>query len=238
MWIKICANTSLEDARLAADAGADAVGFVFAPSPRQVTPELAAQIAPELPPDPTQIGVFVHHDFAEIAQILRATGLHGAQIHGPFQSGLFRLLRADFGDGLFLVPTISWSVDGDPAEAEQHLRDQLRAIVRSGLADAVLIDARTRHAAGGTGQTIPWERARKIIAAEAGKLRVVLAGGLTPDNVAEAIRTLRPWGVDVASGVESAPGKKDPARVQAFIRAARIAFASIENNPLAAAMQK
>jgi phosphoribosylanthranilate isomerase len=238
MWIKICANTSLEDASLAAEAGADAVGFVFAPSPRQVTPEQAAGIAPRLPPDPTQVGVFVTHDFATIAETLRATGLHGAQIQGSFHASLLLQLRAEFGHGLFLIPAISWSLDGDPAASEQHLRDQLRAVAGSGLADAVLLDARTAHAAGGTGQTIPWDRARKVIAAEAGKLRVVLAGGLTPDNVAEAIRTLRPWGVDVASGVESAPGKKDPARVHAFIRAARIAFATIENRPLTSATRQ
>jgi phosphoribosylanthranilate isomerase len=230
MWIKICANTSLEDARLAADA--DAVGYVFAPSPRQITPAQAAQIAPQLPPEPTQIGIFVTHDFAAIADTLHTTGLHGAQLHGPFDPDLFLQLRAEFGHHLFLVQTISWSLSADPAESEQHLRDQLRAVAQSGLADAVLLDAKTAAASGGTGKTIPWERARKTITAESGKLRVILAGGLTPDNVAEAIRTLRPWGVDVASGVESAPGKKDPARVAAFIRAARVAFAAIENKAL------
>jgi phosphoribosylanthranilate isomerase len=232
MWIKICANTSLEDARLAADAGADAVGFVFASSPRQVTPEQVALIAPALPPEPTQVGVFVTHDFATITQTLRATGLHGAQLHSPFGLGLLQRLRAEFGHGLFLIQTISWFLDADPAASEAQLRHQLGAIAASGLADAVLLDARTAHAAGGTGKIIPWDRVHKIVAAEAGKLRIVLAGGLTPDNVAEAIRTLRPWGVDVASGVESAPGKKDPARVQAFIRAARVAFAAIENRAL------
>jgi phosphoribosylanthranilate isomerase len=235
MWIKICANTSLADARLAADAGADALGYVFAPSPRRLTTRQAAEIATAVPPEPTQIGIFVTHDFAEIADTLRTTGLHGAQIHGPFDPGLLLQLRAEFGQSLFLLPVISWSVDADAAESEPSVRDQLRAIAREGLADAVLFDARTAAAAGGTGKTIPWERARKIIAAEAGKLRIVLAGGLTPANVADAICTLRPWGVDVASGVESAPGKKDPVRVHAFIRAARIAFAAIENHPLTAA---
>jgi phosphoribosylanthranilate isomerase len=232
MWIKICANTSSEDARLAADAGADAVGYVFAPSPREITAELAAQIVPALPPEPTQIGVFVAHDFGRIAQTLRATGLHGAQIHGPFDRALHRQLRAEFGHGLFLMPVASWSLDADPESSAEHLRDQLQAILASGLADAVLLDAKTANAAGGTGRTIPWDVARKVIAAESGKLRVVLAGGLTPANVAEAIRTVQPWGVDVASGVELAPGKKDPARVHAFIRAARIAFAAIENKAL------
>jgi phosphoribosylanthranilate isomerase len=182
MWIKICANTSLEDALLAADAGADAVGFVFAPSPRRVAPEQAAHIVPALPLEPTQMGVFVTRKFAEIADTLHSTGLHGAQVHGPFDPDLLMQLRAEFGHRLFLLPVVSWSVDADPVESEQHLRDEIRAIAKCGLADAVLLDARTAAASGGTGRTIPWERARKAIAAEAGKLRIVLAGGLTPDN--------------------------------------------------------
>jgi phosphoribosylanthranilate isomerase len=232
MWIKICANTSLADTRLAANAGADALGFVFASSPRRMTLPQVAQIVPALPPEPTQIGIFATHDYDEIAATLRATGLHGAQIHGPFDPKLLERLRATFGHQVFLTQTISWTLDADPDASETHLREQIRSIGRSGLADAALLDARTTSAAGGTGKTIPWDRARAVIAAEAGKLRIILAGGLTPDNVAEAIRTVRPWGVDVASGVESAPGKKDPARVQAFIRNARIAFAAIENKAL------
>lgn len=232
MWIKLCANTSLADARLAADAGADAVGFVFAPSPRQVTPEQAAEIAPALPPEPTQIGVFLTHDFERIAATVRTAALHGAQLHGGLDLPLLDRLRQEFGHRLFLVQTLHWRLDQDPIDAEAALRDSLRILRNHGVADAVLLDAKTSTASGGTGKTIPWERARAIIAAEAGKLRIILAGGLNPNNVAEAIRTLRPWGVDVASGVESAPGKKDRARVQAFIANARAAFAAIENKPL------
>lgn len=235
MWIKICANTTLEDARLAADAGADAVGYVFAPSKRQVTAEQIAQIVPSVPPEPTQIGVFPASDFEEIAGAVRSTGLHGIQLHGAFDPQLVERLRGEFGYGYFLIQTLHWQVDGDPVESEKGLREELRAVARHGIVDAVLIDARTATASGGTGQTFDWKRAQGVVSGEAGKLRVILAGGLTPENVGEAIRTLRPWGVDVASGVEANLGRKDPARVRAFITAARAAFAAVENvTPLTA----
>jgi phosphoribosylanthranilate isomerase len=232
MWIKICANTSLDDANLAADAGADAVGYVFARSPRQVTAYQVAAIAPELSPEVTQIGVFNTQAFDEIEFALHTAGLHGVQLHGELDFQLAERLRNAFDSRFFLIQTLHWSLDRDPAASERTLRDELRAIGRHRAADAVLLDTRTASASGGTGRTFDWNRAHDVIAAEAGKLRIVLAGGLTPDNVAEAIRTLRPWGVDVASGVEFGPGRKDPARVRAFIRAARVAFAEIENRPV------
>ena len=229
MWIKICANTSLQDALLASEAGADAVGYVFAHSPRQVTPLQVGAIAPELPFDLTQIGVFGTQAFEEIEFGLHTAGLHGVQLHGELNFELADRLRNSFGPDFFLIQTLHWSLDRDPAESERTLRDELRAIGRHRAADAVLVDTRTASANGGTGRTFPWERARDVISGEAGKLRIVLAGGLNPSNVAEAIRTLRPWGVDVASGVESRPGRKDPGLLQAFIRTARTAFAEIEN---------
>lgn len=232
MWIKICANTSPDDARLAADAGADAVGFVFAPSSRRVTPHQVAMIAPDLSPDVTQIGVVNTQDFDEIEFTLHTAGLHGVQLHGELDFQLAERLRKAFDSSFFLIQSLHWSLDSDPAASERRLRDELRAIGRHHAADAVLLDTRTATASGGTGKTLDWKRAGDVIAGEASKLRIVLAGGLTPENVAEAIRTVRPWGVDVASGVESFPGKKDPMRVYAFIRAARVAFAGIENKAL------
>lgn len=232
MWIKLCANTNLADAQLAADACADAIGFVFAPSARRVTAGQIAEIMPALPADITGIGVFNTQDFEDIVFSLHTAGLHGVQLHGQLDFSLIERLHNAFDRTFFLIQTLHWDVTGDPARAEQRLRDELRAIGRHGAIDAVLLDSRTATASGGTGRTLDWPRARDVLAAEAGKLRTILAGGLTPDNVDEAIRTLRPWGVDVASGVESAPGKKDPARVYAFIRAARAAFAAIENKAL------
>lgn len=230
MWIKICANTSLEDARLAAETGADAVGFVFAAaSPRCVTTEKSAEIAPAVPPDPTQVGVFLEHTLDEIAATVRAAGLHGVQLHGAFDPWVVEALRREFGHGLFLIQTLHWRVDEEAAGSEARLLEEYRAVSRQDIVDAVLLDAKTAGAAGGTGKTLPWKRLREVLAQERRGARIILAGGLTPENVAEAIQTLRPWGVDVASGVEERPGKKDAARVEAFIRNARNAFAAIEN---------
>ena len=234
MWIKICANTSLQDALLSAEAGADAIGYVFAHSPRQVTPRQIGAIAPELPFDLTQIGVFTTQAFDEIQFALHSAGLHGVQLHGELDFELAARLRSAFSSNFFLMQTLHWSLDSDPAESERKLRGELRAIGRHQAADAVLLDTRTATASGGTGKSFSWERAHDVLAAEAGKLRIVLAGGLHPGNVAEAIRTLRPWGVDVASGVELYPGKKNPALLHAFIRTARNAFAEIENQSLPA----
>ena len=234
MWIKICAHTSLADAQLAADACADAIGFVFAASPRQVTVEQVAAVVAALPPDLTHVGVFQTRDFEEIVAAVRAAALHGIQLHGGLDVPLVDRLRAAFGDRMFLIQTLHWPLDQDSAQTEKNLRDDLRTLRRHGGADAVLLDAKTATAAGGTGKPIDWKRAQEAIAAEAGKMRIILAGGLTPENVAQAIQTVRPWGVDVASGVEKQPGRKDPARVRAFIEAARAAFAAIENHPLTA----
>jgi phosphoribosylanthranilate isomerase len=229
MWIKICGNTTLLDTLSAAEAGADAVGYVFALSPRQVTPRQVATITPELPFDLTQIGVFNTQDYDEIEFALHTAGLHGVQLHGELDFQLADRLRGAFDANFFLIQSLHWSLDRDPAAAERTLRDELRAIGRHQAADAVLLDTRTATASGGTGKALDWDRAHDVLAAEAGKLRIILAGGLTPYNVAEAIHTLRPWGVDVASGVESFAGKKDPIRVHNFIRTARAAFAEIEN---------
>lgn len=229
MWIKICGNTTLLDTLSAAEAGADAVGYVFALSPRQVTPRQVATITPELPFDLTQIGVFNTQDYDEIEFALHTAGLHGVQLHGELDFQLADRLRGAFDANFFLIQSLHWSLDRDPAAAERTLRDELRAIGRHQAADAVLLDTRTATASGGTGKALDWDRAHDVLAAEAGKLRIILAGGLTPYNVAEAIHTLRPWGVDVASGVESFAGKKDPLRVHNFIRTARAAFAEIEN---------
>lgn len=229
MWIKLCANTTLEDALLAADAGADAIGFVFAPSSRRVTAGQIAAFMPELPTDVTRIGVFNTQDFDEIVFSLNTSGLHGVQLHGELDFSLAEKLRNQYDSGFFIIQTLHWNLDSDPTRAEQKLRDELRAVGRHSAIDAILLDTRTATASGGTGKSFDWKRAQQVLAAESGKHRLILAGGLRPDNVAEAIRTLRPWGVDVASGVESYPGRKDPARVAAFVTAARDAFASIEN---------
>jgi phosphoribosylanthranilate isomerase len=228
MWIKICGNTNLDDALLAADAGADAVGFVFATSPRRVSAGQIAAIMPDLPSDLTKIGIFSTQDFDEIASTLQSAGLHGAQLHGELDFSLAQKLRNQFGTNFFLIQTLHWDINGDPSRAEDRLRNELRAISRHRDIDAILLDTRTATVSGGSGKTLDWTRAAEILAAEAGHTRIILAGGLHPGNVREAILTLRPWGVDVASGVEARPGKKHPESVSNFVRAARSAFLEIQ----------
>ncbi|MGB6744759.1 MAG: phosphoribosylanthranilate isomerase [Terracidiphilus sp.] len=212
LWVKICANTSLEDAQLAA--GADAAGFVFAPSPRRVTPAQVAAIVPHLPPALEKIGVFVDASFDEIAATVQAAGLTGVQLHFDAAQELPARLRERFGPDLRILRVIHFDA-GTAASASGLNYD--RNI------DAILVDSRTATAVGGTGQIFDWARASKTLFENAKTCKLVAAGGLTPENVAEAIATLRPWGVDVVSGVEAAPGRKDPAKVRAFIANARAA---------------
>lgn len=208
MWIKVCANTTLEDARLAADAGADAVGFVFAKSPRRVTREQVRTITPRLPDAIGRYGVFVDADFDDIAATVSACGLTGVQLHAAGDAGVPGRLRDRFGEELDIIRVLHYS---------ELFESQLAAMRGD---HAVLVDSRTDTAVGGTGLCFDWKMARSSFSASP-HLRLIAAGGLSPENVAEAISTLRPWGVDVASGVEFAPGKKNPERVRAFVQAAR-----------------
>jgi phosphoribosylanthranilate isomerase len=212
LWIKICASTSLADAQLAAEAGADAVGFVFAPSSRHVTAEQAAEIVPSLPVTVEKIGVFVDAAFEEIAATVETAGLTGVQLHFGYAPELPAQLRTRFGTKLRILGVVHF----DAAAGERAA-----ALARDANLDAVLIDSRTAAAVGGTGEAYDWPWARQLIFGSAEKARFVAAGGLTPSNVASAIATLRPWGVDVVSGVETTPGRKDAAKVRAFIAAAR-----------------
>ncbi len=211
LWVKICANTSLEDAMLAVNAGADAVGFVFAPSPRRVTVDQVAAIVPGLPKSVEKIGVFVDVSAEEIAAAVRVCGLTGVQLHSNAGADAPARLRGEFGPGLRILRVVHFGADA-AGQAAVYAADHN--------VDAVLVDSRTATAVGGTGIAFDWNEARRTLFADGG-VRLVAAGGLTPENVAEAIRTLRPWGVDVASGVEATPGKKDPAKVLAFVMRAR-----------------
>jgi phosphoribosylanthranilate isomerase len=218
LWIKICANASLADALLAAEAGADAVGFVFAPSPRRVTVERVAQIVPQLPTALEKIGVFVDASLDEIAAAVEAAGLTGVQLHFDAPPALPAQLRKRFGPKLRILGVVHFDAGAG---------EQVTAIASDANVDAVLVDSRTAAAAGGTGQAYDWTLAGKTLFQNSkGRKPFVAAGGLTPENVAEAIATLRPWGVDVVSGVESAPGRKDSAKVRAFVANARAANAS------------
>jgi phosphoribosylanthranilate isomerase len=235
LWIKICGNTSLADAQLAADAGADAVGFVFAPSPRRVTAELVATIVPHLPQKLEKIGVFVDAGFDEIASTVETAGLTGAQLHFAAPPELSAQLRERFGTSLRILGVVRFNSPSQlPAlqSGDDFDRQAATQIAEEGMKfgapfldpnnDAILVDSFSMTTRGGTGQSYDWGLAAVTLFKTTGKNKIA-AGGLTPDNVPEAIATLQPWGVDVVSGVESAPGHKDPDKVRAFIANSRAA---------------
>ena len=214
LWIKIWANTSLEDALLAVEAGADAVGFVFAPSPRRVTASEVAAITPRLPAAVEKIGVFVDAALEEIVATARACALTGVQLHFDAAPELPAKLHARLGPEVRILRVMHFSAEN--AEAQMA---EIAAHTENPHVHAVLVDSGTATAAGGTGVAFDWESARPSLFQK--NARLIAAGGLRPDNVAEAIRVMRPWGVDVASGVEAAPGRKDPAKLREFVARAR-----------------
>jgi len=215
IWIKICGNTSMEDARLAVEAAADAVGFVFAPSPRRVTAEQVAAIVLKLPPAVEKIGVFVDAPLEEILDTVRSCGLTGVQLHSAAGPELTAALRHELGASLRILRVVHFS---------QGATEEAATIALDSNVDALLVDSRTATAVGGTGVAFDWATARETLFQNAEvRKHLVVAGGLNPENVAEAIATLCPWGVDVVSGVEAAAGLKDAAKVREFVAQARAA---------------
>jgi phosphoribosylanthranilate isomerase len=212
VWVKICANTRFDDAQAAVEAGADAVGFVFAPSPRRITPAQAAAITTRLPATVEKIGVFVDAGLDEIYSAVRACGLTGVQLHSEAGPELTAKLRKRLGPELRILRVVHF---------DERTAEQAAAIADDPNVAAVLVDSRTAKAVGGTGMSFDWIEARRTVFRNAGSLKLIAAGGLTPANVAEAIATLQPWGVDVATGVESTPGRKDIAKVRDFIARAK-----------------
>lgn len=203
--IKICGITNLEDALAVVEAGADALGFVFyKASPRCVGADVVRGIVKLLPPFVFPIGVFVNEDLRVVRDLMDSCGLALAQLHGDETAAYCE----DLGRPVLKAIRLR-SIGSFLSLAEYKGRSQVRGFV---------IDAFSESAYGGTGRIADW-----TLAAEAAKAApVLLAGGLTPDNVAEAIQTVRPYGVDVSSGVEASPGKKDAVKVKAFIRAVNV----------------
>lgn len=210
MWVKICGITNEEDALMAVALGADAVGFVFAPSPRQVSVGTARDIARRLPPEILTIGVFRDQDAHFVTQTMLDAGLRGVQLHGHESPTMAASLSPR--PQLLIVAFAAGSAAIDRFD-DYH-------------ADAMLLDAATP----GGGKVFDWT----IIDSVPDNRRMILAGGLTPANVGAAVAEVRPWGVDVSTGVESSPGQKDPRLVQAFIRAARAADVDPDGNPAGA----
>jgi phosphoribosylanthranilate isomerase len=201
MFVKICGTTSEEDALLAVAMGADAVGFIFAPSPRQISPALAQDIVKRLPPEILTVGVFRNELPERVVDICTGAGLKAAQLHGREQPEQSRWVRE----------RMRWVIQafaaGDPA---------VTRAAEYGV-DAVLLDNPTP----GSGEVFDWKLAGE---APTGT-RLIIAGGLTPDNVGAAVAAVQPWGVDAVSGVEKVPGHKDPVKLRAFVAAARAAAA-------------
>jgi phosphoribosylanthranilate isomerase len=202
VFIKICGITSEEDALLAVAMGAHAVGFVFAPSPRQIAPQIVADIVKRLPPEVISVGVFRNEAPQRVSDVAHAAGLTAVQLHGHEPPDVARWLRARVPMLIQAFPA------GDPRVA--------RAADYG--ADAVLIDA----AHPGSGQVFDWSLAAEVPSGQ----RLIVAGGLGPDNVRSAIEQTHCWGVDVSSGVEKAPGEKDPIKVREFISEAMAGFAA------------
>jgi phosphoribosylanthranilate isomerase len=204
--IKFCGMTRAEDAREAAALGASYVGVIFAGGPRQVTIDRAATVLGGLPRSVRRVGVFSTEHDEIIGDSAEELGLHAVQLHGDCDAHDIETLRRRFRGEVWAVLRIA---DG---------RLPLRAAELADTADALLLDAKVPGKLGGTGVTLPWEELRDQLARfrAAGRAKLVLAGGLRAENVTEAIRLLRPEIVDVSSGVETAPGIKDHARMRAF----------------------
>lgn len=197
--VKICGLARIADIHAAAIAGADAVGFVFVPaSPRAIGADLAAKLAQAVPPFVERVGVFGDADAAQVRATLGAVALSLLQFHGREEPAFCRQF------GLPYVKAVS-SAEMSVEEAERRYAD----------AAGILVDSHEPGGLGGTGRTLAWDQLTP------GRLPLILAGGLTPANVATAVRAVRPWAVDVSSGVETAPGVKDPDAIRRFIEEAK-----------------
>ena len=215
IWIKICGTTSLEDAQAAVEAGADALGFIFAPSPRRIRPTDAARITLTLPRTVEKIGVFVNQTAEIIAQTVQEAQLTGVQLHGdetPRDVEKLKRTFAEEGSEIAIFKAI---------RAGRGFALTLEEYQGEGAPDAFLLDSGNAAARGGTGERFDWQESPAVIKLAARRYRIVIAGGLNAGNVSEAIDAFCPYGIDVVTGVEREPGKKDRAKLQAFIRAAR-----------------
>ena len=200
--VKICGITNAVDARVAADAGADAVGFVFAESPRRVNVEEARTISLALPENIIRVGVFVDEEPAEVLRISREVGLDLAQLHGDETPEAVTALRQG-GVKVMKALRVRGAVSLEALDEYE--------------VDLILLDAYSERVRGGTGQRFDWEVAKS----STGRDNIVVSGGLSPENVRDAIEFFEPYGVDASSSLEDEPGRKNSERVRRFVLAAR-----------------
>lgn len=194
MLVKICGITRYDDARLALDLGAWAIGLIFyPPSPRAITPDRARALLAKLPRSTLAVGVFVDSPLEEVNEIAERIGLRGVQLHGGEPPEYAAAVKAEEVIVAFRVQP-----GFDPSQIREYRGRR------------ILLDAYREGVPGGTGATFDWSVARAVQE----KTPIILAGGLTPDNAAEAIRTVRPEGIDLSSGLESRPGEKDPEKLR------------------------
>ncbi|HWS46998.1 MAG TPA: phosphoribosylanthranilate isomerase [Acidimicrobiia bacterium] len=208
MFVKICGITNEDDALLATALDADALGFVFAPSPRRVHADDVRDIVKRLPREIHTVGVFRNERRERVVELVSRTGLHGAQLHGNESDADVEWIHERVR---FVIRAYA---AGDPALAN----------ARNSAADVILVDSPDP----GSGKVFDWRLAE---GAPRG-VRLLIAGGLTPANVGDAIRLVRPWGVDVSSGVEDKPGRKDPTKLREFIEAARDTAAILDDRTI------
>jgi phosphoribosylanthranilate isomerase len=199
---KVCGITTPEDALAAASSGADAIGLVFAESPRKVSVEEAREIAAALPEGVLKVGVFVNEEPEEVLRIAREVGLDYAQLHGDETPETVTFLREG---GVKVMKALRVRDEGSLAAMEGYG------------ADLVMLDAWSEKARGGTGERFDWALAKSL----RGRGNIVVSGGLNPENVREAISFFEPYGVDASSSLEEAPGKKNEERVRRFVSAAK-----------------
>ena len=217
--VKICGITNLEDARMAVEAGADALGFIFVEkTPRFVTPEQATFIIRRLPPFVTPVGVFWDHPAGHVKAVVEACGLRVVQFHGDETPEDCQGYSVPVIKTIKLPPATT--IDGLP---EYRVTERFGAFLYRKVVAAYLLDSQARWSEGEGREPLEWRGIRVMAETQPREARVpiVLSGGLTPDNVATAVDIVRPFAVDVNSGVEAQPGKKDPHKVRRFIEAAR-----------------
>jgi phosphoribosylanthranilate isomerase len=208
-WIKICGTTSIDDALQSIEAGADALGFIFAPSKRRVTPDHARQIINVLPGSIEKIGVFMNAGAMQIRSVVNeVNGLTGIQMHGEgdFPPEVYSYLPKDRRDNLRKIKTVL-------------VQERFEATWDTFAVVPDAVDSWLFDSGSGSGKTFDWKMAREKLGHRQGQF--LIAGGLNPENVEEAMRTFKPWGVDVVSGVEREPGRKDPEKLKAFVAAVR-----------------